>query len=266
MGQAHRRKLLIAASGLLAAPLAYTQHGSKTYRIGFLGAASASGFASQIAGLRAGLKELGYVEGKSIVLEFRWAEGKLERLPALANELVRIPVDVLITQGIPATRAAKAATTTVPIVMAAVGDAIVMGLVPALSRPGGNITGSTFFAPDLVAKRLELLKQTMPQVRRVAILYNPDNPIQKGPVLEAAASAAAALKLEVEQFPAKAPADFDGAMFAMAAKRVDAVVVIEEPLQLVSARKRSDFRANVSPYPRRCSHSVAICHRRLCCS
>ena len=106
-------------------------------------------------------------------------------------ELVQLPVDVLVTQGIPATRAAKAATTTVPIVMAAVGDAVVMGLVTNLARPGGNITGSTFFAPELVAKRLELLKQAMPQLRRVAILYNPDNPIQKGPVLEATASAAA---------------------------------------------------------------------------
>jgi putative ABC transport system substrate-binding protein len=239
----NRRDLVAAAVlAVLAKPIASMSQG-RVPRIGFLGAASASGFASQIAGLRAGLKELGYVEGKSITLEFRWAEGKLDRLPSLAAELVRIPVDVLITQGIPATRAAKATSTTVPIVMAAVGDAVVMGLVTNLARPGGNITGSTFFAPELVAKRLELLKQAMPQLRRVAILYNPDNPIQKGPVLEAAASAAAALKLELEQFPARSVPDFDGALAGMAANRVGAVVFIEEPMQLVNARKLSALAA-----------------------
>jgi putative tryptophan/tyrosine transport system substrate-binding protein len=125
VGQAHPRKFLIAAGALLAIPLAYTQHRSKTDRIGFLRAGSASGFASQIAGL----KEVGYVEGKSIALEFRWPRANLTAA-RLANELVAFPVDVLITQGIPAMRAAKAATTIVPIVMAAVSDAVVMGLVP----------------------------------------------------------------------------------------------------------------------------------------
>jgi putative tryptophan/tyrosine transport system substrate-binding protein len=236
-----RRRLLMALAALTAPMVSIAQ--PRIPRVGFLGAASEPGFASQIAGLRAGLKELGYVEGKSVVLEFRWAEGKLDRLPALADELVRLPVDILITQGIPATRAAQAASSTVPIVMAAVGDAVRMGLVTNLARPGGNITGSTFFALELVAKRLELLKQAMPQLDRVAILYNPDNPIQTDPVQKAASRAAAALKIEIEQFPSRSPTDFDGALSKMAAKNFDAVVFLEEPMQLVNARTLSTLAA-----------------------
>jgi putative ABC transport system substrate-binding protein len=212
-------------------------------RIGFLGAASALGFANQIAGLREGLQELGYVEGKNVAIEFRWAEGRLDKLPALAAELVRLRVDVLVTQGVPATRAAKEATTTIPIVMAAVGDAVVMGIVASLARPGGNITGSTFFAPELVAKRLELLKSAMPQAKRVAVLFNPENPIQRGPVLEALGAAANSLKLELEPLAARSPKELESAMAALPAKHVDAVVFIEEPMQLVNARTLAGLAA-----------------------
>lgn len=205
-------------------------------RIGFLGAASASGFANQIAGLRAGLKELGYVEGRNMVLEFRWAEGKLERLPALAAELVYIGVDAIVTQGVPASRAAKATTTTVPIIIAAAGDVVNMGLVASLARPGGNVTGLTFFALELSQKRLELLKHAVPQVKRVAILVNPDNPIQGEPLRQAMRSAASALHLELEYAAGRSPKEFEDAVSTAAAKRVDAIVFNEEPMQLVNAK------------------------------
>ena len=204
-------------------------------RIGFLGAASASGFAKQIAGLRAGLKELGYVEGKNIEIEFRWAEGKLDRLPALAAELVKAPVDVIVTQGVPATRAAKGATNKIPIVIAATGDAVSTGLVASLARPGGNVTGLTFFALELSQKRLELLKRAMPQVTRVGVLFNPDNPIQQGPLRKAMSEAAAALNLELEWAAGRSPKEFEAAVSAVAGKRVEAVVFNEEPMQLVNA-------------------------------
>jgi putative ABC transport system substrate-binding protein len=238
-----RRQLLVAlGAGAIATPLAcLAQQPTRVPRIGFLGAASASGFSSQIAGLRAGLRELGYIEGKTITLESRWAEGKVERLPELAKELVDLKIDVLVTQGVPATRAAKQATTTIPIVMAAVGDAVVMGLVASLARPGRNITGSTFFALELSAKRLELLKDAAPDARRVAVLFNPDNPIQRGPVIDAMESAAGLLKLELQPYEARAPNEFESAFSEMVKARVDAVVLIEEPMQIVNAKVLSDL-------------------------
>jgi putative ABC transport system substrate-binding protein len=229
--------------GVLVTPLASLAQPAKGRmpRIAFLGAASASGFATQIAGLRAGLNDLGYVEGKNIAIEFRWAEGKLDRLPQLAAELVRLPVDVLVTQGVPATRAAKEATTKIPIVMAAVGDAVIMGIVPSLAKPGGNITGSTFFAPELMVKRLELLKSAVPHIKRVGHFVNPDNPIQRGPIRQALATAAASLRLELEHAEARSMKEFENAVSAVAAKRVDAVIFTEEPMQLVNAKALVDI-------------------------
>ena len=138
-----RRELLFALGvGTLAAPLASfaQQQPAKVARIGFLGPASASGYASRVEALREGLRDFGYVEGKNIVIEYRWAEGKYERLPELAAELVRLKVDVLVTSGTPDTLAAKRATTTIPIVMAVTGDAVSSGIIASLARPGGNIT------------------------------------------------------------------------------------------------------------------------------
>jgi putative ABC transport system substrate-binding protein len=209
-------------------------------RIAFLSAGSAAGFATQIAGLRAGLKELGYVEGKTLALDFRWAEGRLNTLPQEAAELVRLGVDVIVTQGIPATRAAKEATKSVPIVMAAVGDAVAMGIVPSLAKPAGNITGLTFFAPELVAKRLELLKAAMPQLQRVGYLFNPDNPIQRGPVTERVRLAARSLKVELEPAEGRASEEFENAVSAVAAKGAEAVMFSEEPTQLANARRLVD--------------------------
>jgi putative tryptophan/tyrosine transport system substrate-binding protein len=172
-----RRFLLTSLAGAVAGPfVAAAQQAGKVYRIGFLGATSASGYASQVEAFREGLRGLGYVEGKNIVIDFRWAEGKYARLPQLAVELVRLKPDVLVTHAPAATRAAKRATSTIPIVMGVTGDAVATGLVDSLARPGGNVTGSSFFVRELSAKRLELLKEALPQLNRVGVLLNPDNP------------------------------------------------------------------------------------------
>jgi putative ABC transport system substrate-binding protein len=228
----NRRKLIVAlGAGALAAPLgSLAQQKGKVWRIGFLGAATASGSARRVEALRAGLRDLGYVEGKNIVIEFRWAEGNYERLPQLAAELVRLKVDVLVTAGTPSILAAKSATTTIPIVMASGGDPVATGLVTSLARPGGNVTGMAGFSPELMVKRLELLKDVFPRARQVAVLFNPDNPSHikiSLPVMDAAAKS---LKLELHQFGARGPSEFESAFAAMAKRRVDAVVTSQDSM------------------------------------
>jgi len=228
----NRRKLIVAlGAGALAAPLgSLAQQKGKVWRIGFLGAATASGSARRVEALRAGLRDLGYVEGKNIVIDFRWAEGNYERLPQLAAELVRLKVDVLVTAGTPSILAAKSATTTIPIVMASGGDPVATGLVTSLARPGGNVTGMAGFSPELMVKRLELLKDVFPRARQVAVLFNPDNPSHikiSLPVMDAAAKS---LKLELHQFGARGPSEFESAFAAMAKRRVDAVVTSQDSM------------------------------------
>jgi putative tryptophan/tyrosine transport system substrate-binding protein len=212
--------------GTVAAPLVVeAQSAEKTYRIGYLGNASALAQAKRVESLRAGLRDLGYEEGKNIVIEFRWAEGRYERLPDLAAELVRLKVDVLVTAGTPGALAAKQATTTIPIVMVGIGDAVASGVVASLARPGGNITGSTDSVPELMAKLLELLKEILPRTRRVAVLANPVNPQVGTPTLKAMGSTARSLKVELEKFEARGPSEFESAFSRIAKSRVDAVVV-----------------------------------------
>ena len=177
--------------------IAHAQQPGKIARIGFLGSATAAGSAKSVDAFRAGLRDLGYVEGRNIVLEFRWAEGKYDRLPDLVADLIGLNVDVIVTHGTPGTRVAKQATNAIPIVMAISGDAIATGLVTSLARPEANLTGSTFFIPQLNAKRLELLKEVFPHVRRVAALSNPGNPVSQ-PIIPAMQAAAMPLKLELD--------------------------------------------------------------------
>jgi putative ABC transport system substrate-binding protein len=239
----NRRKLVIAlGAGALATPFGSFAQQGKIWRVGFLGSTSAQGYARALDELRAGLRELGYVEGKNIVIEWRFAEGSYERLTGLAAELARLGVDVIVTHGTPGTRAAKQATTTIPIVMAVIGDAVSSGVVMSLARPGGNITGTTFFYPELAAKRLEIIRDAMPRARRVAVMFNPDNPgNQKG--LEAMRLTATALKLELQEFNVRKPEEFDGAFAAMAAKRVDAYVATEDPVLVTNAKALADLAA-----------------------
>ena len=240
-----RRKLLIAlGSGALAAPLApfAQQQPAKIARIGFLGTETASAYLSRVEALRAGLRELGYAEGRNIVIEFRWADGNNDRLPELASELVRLKVDVLVTHGIRGGLAAKRATTTIPIVVAAAGDAVATGLVASLARPGGNVTGSTFFALELYAKRLELLKEAFPRTRRIAFLVNPDN-ATVAPAVAASERAAKTLKVELHQVAVRGPNEFSSAFSAMARNRLEAVSVTEDAIFNVNAKAIADLAA-----------------------
>ena len=212
-----RSKILYLALGALLFPLcasAEAQQPKKVSRIGFLSSGSVSGYASRVNAMREGLRDHGYVEGKDMVIEYRWADEKYDRLPNLAAELVGLKVDLIITHGTPRSRAAKQATTTIPIVMAAIGDALEGGLVASLARPGGNITGSSFFMPELTAKRVELVKEAIPSVSRVAVLVNPDNRVNQ-PVLKEMQSTARSLGLELQQVEVRAADDFAGAFSAM---------------------------------------------------
>ena len=200
---------------------------AKVIRIGFLGPTSAASNAGRMEALRAGLRDLGYLEGKNLVIESRWAEGKFDRLPELAAELVRLNVDVILTTGTPGIRAAKNATTTIPIVMVTSGDPVGFGFVASLARPGGNITGSSTFGPELSAKRLELLKETLPRTQRVAVLFNPDNSINDRN-LPAMEQTAKLLKIRLQRFEVRGAEEFKNAFAAMTKQRVDAVALPED--------------------------------------
>src|SRR5258706_382148 len=175
-GMNRRAFLTTLSGGLLAAPLAaQAQPAAKVYRIGFLGNSTPALEANLVGPFREGLRDLNYVEGRNIVIEYRWAEGQYERFPVLIAELLARKVDVIVTAGTPATQAVKRATTSVPLVMVAIGDPVTTGIVASLRRPGGNITGLTSISEDLEGKRLELLREVVPTVSRVAVLWNPDN-------------------------------------------------------------------------------------------
>jgi putative ABC transport system substrate-binding protein len=233
-----RRQFITLLGGAAVAwPVAaHGQQAAKVARLGFLSSASASSsiYKKNFDALRAGLRELGYIEGQNLIIESRWAEDKYDRLPELAAELVRLDIDVLITHGTPGTMAAKRATATIPIVMAVVGDAIITGVVSSLARPGGNITGSTFFNPEISAKRLELLREAFPRISRFGVLMNPNNPIT-GPIVQAMESSATTLKVELEVFEAQTPTDLENAFEAIAARRVNAVTINEDPVFIANA-------------------------------
>ena len=225
-----RREFIMFLGGVGAAwPLVARaqQSAGRVSRIGFLGAASAAGSAKAIDLLRTGLREFGYVEGRNIVIEFRWAEERYDRLPQLVRELIATRVDLLITHGTPGTRAARQATSTIPIVMAISGDAIATGLVSNLARPEANVTGSTFFLPELNAKRLEVLKEACPSISHPTALSNPDNPVSR-PIIPAMQSAAIALRLTLGVARIQGLSEFDRAFQAMAGSSVGSVVVTED--------------------------------------
>ena len=233
-----RRELFIAGGGLcvLGTPLvSMAQQPAKVARIGFLGLSSASSMASRVEAFLAGMRGLGYVDGKNIAIEFRWAEDQYERLAELAAELVRLKVDVLVTHATPGTRAAKAATATIPIVMAASGDAVANGMVASLARPGGNVTGSTFFSPELAAKQIELLKEVLPRIDRVAMFINPDNPalVVERQAMEIAAKS---LKFSLNQFEVRTPKAFESAFKSIAASRVDVLWIHRDPMVVANAK------------------------------
>jgi putative tryptophan/tyrosine transport system substrate-binding protein len=221
-----RREFIAAIGGAAALPLASLAQ-PKITRIGFLGSATAAASAQSVSALREELNALGYVEGRNIIIEFRWAEGKYERLPELVADLIRLNIDVLVTHGTPGTQTAKRATTSIPIVMAISGDAVATGIVSNLGRPEANVTGSTFFLPELNTKRLELLAEVLPHVTHIGVLSNPANPVSR-PIIPAIRAAAPRLRLEIDVFEVKGPGDFDSAFEAMTRSRVNAVAVTED--------------------------------------
>jgi putative ABC transport system substrate-binding protein len=193
--------------------------------IGVLRTDSPSIFAARNEVFRQGLRDLGYVEGKNIIIEYRYAEGKLDRLPDLAAELVRLKVDVIVTAAASGTHAAKQATSTIPIVVAGAGDLVGQGLVASLAKPGENVTGSTTLAPDLSGKRLELLKEILPKATRVAVLLH-SNPSDRDQLQETE-MAARHLGVKIQPLEIKDPNDFQNVYDAIAKQRADAIIIIQ---------------------------------------
>jgi putative ABC transport system substrate-binding protein len=242
-----RREFLIAGGAglyVLAAPLASLaqQSPGKVHRIGFLGSGSASAVSKSIEAFRAGLRDLGYVEGRNIAIEYRWAEGKFEQLPELAAELIRLKVDLIAVWGTPAALAVKRATSTLPIVMVNVGDPVDTGLIASLARPGGNITGTSNLGGAVVTKQLELFAQAVPGIVRIAVLRNPENP-SLIPQVKGAEAAARVLGLKLQIFDVRAPKDFDAAFAGMAAARAAGLLVLAEPLFFDQRRRIAELAA-----------------------
>jgi putative tryptophan/tyrosine transport system substrate-binding protein len=238
-----RRFIEVIAGGLLAAPLtAEAQPAAKVPRIGFLGNSTATLEANLVGPFREGLRELGYVEGRNILIEYRWAEGKNERLPALIAELIAVKVDVIVTAGTPAALAVKKATTSIPLVMAAVGDPIGVGLVASLARPGGNVTGLSAIAPELEGKRLELLREVVPKLSHIAVLWNPDNPFLAGSLKETRA-AAQVLGIKVQLLGVRTAEEFPAAFAAILKERPGALLVLADRIFLHNRARIVDFEA-----------------------
>src|SRR5207247_1868121 len=226
-----KKIMLFALCSLLLASRfpANAQQPTKVPRIGYLTASSLSANAARIEAFRQGLRELGYVEGKNIVIEYRHAEGKFDRLPALAAELVRLKVDVIVTAGPTSTRPAKEATVTISIVMAFDNDPVGSGVVASLARPGGNITGLATLSPELSGKRLELLKEILPKLSRVAVLRTSTTP-GTAQELKEAELAAGAFGVKLRYLDVRDPKDIETAFRAAGKGRADSVLVLTSPV------------------------------------
>jgi len=221
-------RLVLCALSLLTTPLAATaQQAGRTVTIGYLGNASPTLEAAQVDAFREGLRQFGYVEGQNLTIQYRWAEGQQERHAGLAQELVRLQPDVIVTAGTPGTLAAKHATPSIPIVTAIAGDPVAAGLVVSLAAPGGNVTGLTTMAPELEGKRLELFTQAVPQLSRVVALRNPANPFT--PIAwQALEPAAAALGVQLQPIEVRGPQDLEPAFAMIQEARPDGLIVIPD--------------------------------------
>ena len=216
---------------------AEAQQTTKVPRIGYLTGASPSSMSARTEAFRQGLRELGYMEGKNIVIEYRYAEEKLDRLPALAAELVRLKVNVIVSGGPGATRPAKEATNTIPVVMTFDNDPVGNGFVRSLARPGGNITGLSTLAPEISGKQLELLKEIVPKLSRVAVLGSSTNP-GNAQALKETGLAAGALAVKLQYLDVREPRDIETAFRAAGKGRAEAVLVLGNP---VLASQRTQF-------------------------
>jgi putative ABC transport system substrate-binding protein len=238
-----RRELITLLGGTVVAPSllwplsARAQQSEKTPRIGIIDDSPIW------SAFRHGLRDLGYVDGQNIAFEYRYAGGMPDRLAWVAVELVRRPVDLIATFGTAPTLAAKQATTTIPIVMMGVGDPVGSGLVPSLARPGGNITGNTILGAEVAGKRVQLLKEVLPSLSRVAFLWNPDNashPVQLAEVRGAAAT----LGIKLLPLAVRSPDEFDAAFATMVRERPEAFLMTNDPFHQLSIGRIIDFLAN----------------------
>ena len=234
--------ILVAVVLLALAVTAESQQSARIHRIGILSPSSGSFFSARVEAFRQRLGELGYVEGKNILIEYRYAEGKGERLPDLVAELVRLKVDIIVTTSPGTTLAAKKASATIPIVFAAVGDPVGTGLVSSLAQPGGNITGLSLMAPDLDGKRLELLKEAFPKVARVAFLWESGG-TRGNLALTEMEAAAKALGLKLLSLPVRSLDDFEGAFARAKKERAQALITTTGGLINTQQRRVLDFAA-----------------------
>jgi putative ABC transport system substrate-binding protein len=225
------------AGGLLGSPaISLAQQPAKVPRIGVLANAESAAWDA----FRSGLLELGYVDGRNVTMEWRWADGKADRFPALATELVQLKVDIIVTSNTPATLAAKRATSTIAILMLNSGYPDKIGLVESLARPGGNITGFSNLAPELAGKKQQLLKEMVPKVSRVALLWNPANPVEVMGFRDALA-AAAVVGLEIQSIEVRGPDDYPAAFAAVTAGRADALAANGNPVNTTNYQLIVDF-------------------------
>ena len=221
--------------GLVAAPLtAGGQQAGKVWRIGYLDQGSTARSTAYVDGLREGLRDLGWVDGRNIAIEVRLAEGKTDQLPRLAAELVRLKMDIIVTSTTPAALAAKQATTTIPIVIGFAADPVGSGIVASLAHPGGNITGWTHSGLELRAKYLELAKEAVPDATRIGVLWNPANQVH-GPSLKVIEAAAQRLKVELQLAGVQDPQEFEPAVSELVKKGVQALVVFPDGMFLTQA-------------------------------
>jgi putative tryptophan/tyrosine transport system substrate-binding protein len=237
-----RRQFIVLLGGTVAAwPLPLrAQQSAHVPRVGFMGNSTEALEANLVGPFRERLRELGYQEGRNIVIEYRWAEGKYERFPALIADLLAGKVDVIVTAGTPAAIAVKKATTTVPLVMVAVGDPVGTGLVPSLARPGGNLTGLSSIAPDLEGKRLELLREVVPRLTHVGVFFNPAN-LFHTVSMQNARTAAAALQIKLLPLRVRVSQDLDGAFATILKEKPDALLVLADRVYLHERKRMMDF-------------------------
>src|SRR6476620_2852195 len=237
-----RREFITLLSGIVAAwPLAArAQQPAKIPRIGFLGNSTATMEANLIGPLRDGLRELGYEEGRNVIIEFRWADGKYDQFPALVAELLAAKVDVIITAGTPATLAIKKVTSTVPLVFIAVGDPVGTGVVPNLGRPGGNITGLSSIAPDLEGKRLGLLREVVPNLSHVAFFLNPVNAFHSVSIRQARV-AAQSLGIKLQPLEVDKSEQLDTAFASILKEKPDALLILADRIFLHNRERMMEF-------------------------
>ena len=240
-----RRRIIVAlGAGAFAPFVTFAQQPpGKVFRIGFLDTSSASApGANRVDALRAGLRDLGYVEGKNIVIEYRWAEGKYERLPGFAAELVQLKADIIVAVSPPAIQAARQATITIPIVMVGVGDPVGAGFVASLVRPGGNITGQSSMIVDLSSKYLELLRVAVPKFSRVAVLMNPSHP-NHSDELKNIQTVAKTTGVNVSPVQASTASQIEAAVGAMTRERTGALIVLADPFFRTQGRRIAEIAA-----------------------